>query len=131
MSQPLVPLHLQILAAAVLVALLSVVVVLIRRHHLGLRDSLLWLLSTSAALLVTIFPSALEWLAHALGIAVPLNALFAAAFVYVLLNLLSATIAISSAAARLRRVTQECALLRGELEELRARLDAREKEPEE
>jgi hypothetical protein len=124
MNPPLVPLHLQLLAAAVLVALLSVVVVMIRRHQLGLRDSLLWLLSTTVALLLTLFPSTLEWLAHALGVAVPLNALFAVAFVYVLLNLLSATIAISSAATRLRRVAQECTILRGELEELRARLDA-------
>jgi hypothetical protein len=124
MNQPLIPLHLQLLAAAVLITLLSVVVVLIRRHQLGLRDSLLWLLSTTAALALTLFPSTLEWLARTLEVAVPLNALFAVAFVYVLLNLLSATIAISSSAARLRRVAQECTILRGELEDLRARLDA-------
>ena len=48
-------------------------------------------------------------------------ALFALAFLYVLLNLLSVTIAISGNAARLRRVAQECALLRAEVESLRAR----------
>ncbi len=119
----LLPLHLQLFATAVLVSFLVWVARLIRQHRLSLRDSLLWLLSTTVALGVTVFPSALQWTAAALAIEVPSNALFALAFVYVLLNLLSATLAISGSAARVRRLTQECALLRAEIEELRARLD--------
>ena len=119
MTDPLLPAHLQIIAAVVLVAFLSWVVHLVRHHRLTLRDSLLWLLSTGAALLATLFPSTLRWLARALDIAVPSNALFALAFVYVLVNLLSLTIAVSGNAARVRRLSQECAMLRGELDELR------------
>lgn len=121
MTHPLIPLHLQAIAAAVLVAFLAWVVHLVRRHRLPLRDSLLWLVSTGAALLATLFPGTLVWLARTLGVAVPSNALFAVAFVYVLINLLSLTIAVSGSAARVRRLSQECAMLRAELEELRAR----------
>jgi hypothetical protein len=119
----LLPLHLQFFACAVLVTFLLWVAKLIRQHRLSLRDSLLWLLSTTAALVVTIFPSVLQWIAALLAIEVPSNALFALAFVYVLLNLLSATLAISGNASRMRRLTQECALLRAEIDELRARVD--------
>jgi hypothetical protein len=123
MTDPLLPVHLQLIAAVVLLIFLGWVVYLIRYHRLSLRDSLLWLLSTAAALAATVFPSTLRWIARVLGIAVPSNAVFALGFVYVLLNLLAATIASSGHAARLRRLTQECALLRGELEDLRARVD--------
>lgn len=122
MTHPLVPLTLQLFATAVLGALLAWVVRLIRQRRLSLRDSLLWLLSTAGALVATIFPVTLQWLALALGVAVPSNAVFALAFVYVLVNLLALTLAMSSHASRVRRLAQECALLRGELEALRRRL---------
>ena len=119
MTDPLLPRHLQLIACAVLLAFLGWVVHLIRRQRLSLRDSLLWLLSTSAALAATVFPSTLRWVAQALGIRVPSNAVFALGFVYVLVNLLSLTIAVSGNAARVRRLSQECAMLRGQLEDLR------------
>jgi hypothetical protein len=123
-TDPLLPRHLQLIAAAVLLALLAWVFQLVRTRRLSLRDSLLWVVSTGAALVGTAFPSTLRWLAQLLGIAVPSNALFGLGFVYVLVNLLATTIAISGNAERLRRVVQECTLLRGEVEELRARVDA-------
>lgn len=123
MTHAILPPQLQLFAIAVLVTLLGWVVRLIRHHSLSLRDSLLWLLSTVAALTMAIFPGALWWLATAIGVTVPSNALFALTFVYVLVNLLSATIAISANAVRVRRVVQECTLLRAEVDALRSRLD--------
>lgn len=119
MKSELLPVHLQLLAVAVLLAFLGWVVHLIRSHQLSLRDSLLWLLSTSVALAAAVFPSTLVWLAHAIDIRVPANAVFGLAFVYVLVNLLAMTIATSGNAVRIRRITQECTLLRAELDELR------------
>ena len=117
--------ELRIFAALVLLLFLAWVVRLIRSHRLSLRDSLLWFLSTAAALVVTLFPATLVWLSRALGVEVPSNALFALAFVYVLSNLLSVTIAVSGNATRVRRLTQECALLRAEIEGLRGRVERR------
>lgn len=120
MNGPLIPLGLQLLACAVLVALLAWVGALVRRRRLSLRDSLLWLLSTGAALVLMAFPELLRMGAKALGVEVPSNALFALGFVYVLANLLSLTIAASDSAERTRKLAQECALLRAEIADLRA-----------
>ncbi len=116
---------LRLFAAVVLGLFLAWVVRLVRAHRLSLRDSLLWFLSTLAALLVTVFPGVLVWMSRLLRVEVPSNALFALAFVYVLSNLLSVTIAISGNAVRVRRLTQECALLRAEIDGLRARVEGR------
>ena len=123
MSHELMSLPLQVFSVATLIALLAWVVHLIRTQRLNLRDSLLWLLSTASALVAAVFPVTLRWIATALGISVPSNAIFALAFVYVLVNLLAATLAISRNAARLRRLIQECTLLRAELDVLRARME--------
>lgn len=122
-AEVLLPRHLQIFAVATLGALLLWVLWLVRTRRLNLRDSLLWVLLTAAALGVVLFPRGLGLLSRAVGAEVPANALFALGFVYVLASLLSATTAISTTAQRQRRIVQECALLRGEIEELRARLD--------
>jgi hypothetical protein len=125
-AEQLLPPQLQLLAGAVLLLFLGWVVYLVRYHRLSLRDSLLWLVSTGVALVATVFPGLLQWAATALGIAVPSNALFGAAFVYVLLNLLASTVALSGHAVRIRRLAQECALLRAELGELARRVEGKE-----
>jgi hypothetical protein len=122
MTPPLLPLELQLVAAGTLLAFFSWVVYLVRSHRLSLRDSLLWIVSTAAVFVLTLFPRALKWLAHALAIEVPSNALFALAILYLTLNVLSLTIALSNSASRARRLTQEAALLRGEVEALGAQV---------
>lgn len=120
---PLLPRELQLFAVAILVSFIAWLVYLIRYHRLGLRDTLLWLTTTAVGLVVTIVPETLRRVAGVLGIAVASNALFAAAFVYVLLNLVAMTVSLSGQAARSRRLAQECALLRAELDELRERVE--------
>lgn len=122
-ANDLLPRELQFLAAIVLLTFLARVLYLIRYHRLSLRDSLLWLLSTLIGLAITLYPGALRWTADRLAIAVPSNALFALAILYLALNMLSLTIAASDGASRVRRLAQECALLRAELDVLHARLE--------
>ncbi len=124
-SGPLLPRSLQFAAAGVLLAFLAWVVRLIRQERLSVRDSLLWLVSTGAALVLTLFPEGLRLLAHLAGVAVPSNALFALAILYLAVNALSLTLAVSAGAARTRRLAQECALLRAELERMRGEGKAR------
>lgn len=121
MNHPeILPAELQLLALAVQLAFLAWVVLLIRRRALSLRDSLLWLLSTLVALAVTAFPRLLVLLAQLAGVQVPSNAIFGAGLLYVAFNVLAVTISTSGNAARVRSLAQECALLRAELEALRA-----------
>jgi len=123
MTHPLLPFELQALACATLLAFFGWVLYLVRYRHLSLRDSLLWLLSTAAVLTFALFPRLLVEVARAMAVQVASNALFALAILYLALNVLSLTIALSNGAARSRRLAQECALLRAELDEVRARVE--------
>lgn len=119
-GEHVLPAGAQLLGLVSLALLLAWVVSLVRRQRLGLRESLLWITSTAVALLLLAFPSSLWVLARLLGVQVPANGLFAVAFLWILVNVLSGTIAISRNAERTRRLAQECALLRAELDALRA-----------
>jgi hypothetical protein len=118
----ILPIEVQLIAIAVLLAFSGWVVWLIRTQRLHLRESLIWLLTTLAAIVVTAYPALLAWAARAVGIQVPANALFGAALLYLAVNVLSMTIAVSSNTTSVRRLAQECALLRAEVAALRARV---------
>jgi hypothetical protein len=120
MHQEILPIGMQLGALAVLLCFLGWVVWLIRTEQLNLRDSLLWLLTTLGVTVVTAYPRILGELARLIGVQVPANALFAAGLLYLAVNVLSVTLVASAASHRVRRLAQECALLRAELEELRA-----------
>ncbi len=114
----IIPLELRLSALAVLSVFLVWVVRLIRRQRLSVRDSLAWLVTTGLAILVTAFPELLVAVSGLVGIHVPSNGFFAVAILYLAVNVLAGTLAASDNSARVRRLTQECALLRAELERL-------------
>ncbi len=121
MTAPLLPIEIQLVALAILIAFSGWVVWLIRTQRLHLRESLIWLVTTLAAMAVTAFPQVLAWAAAALGIKVPANALFGGGLLYLAVNVLAVTIGVSRNTNDVRRLAQECALLRAELDELRSR----------
>jgi len=123
MNQPLLPLELQVVACVTLLAFLAWLLYLVRFKRLSLRDSLLWLVSTAVVLLFSLFPRLLYHLARAIAVQVPSNALFALAILYLTLNILSLTIGLSGGATHVRRLAQECALLRAELDAMRVSLE--------
>jgi hypothetical protein len=117
----LIPFELQAISIAVLAAFLVWVLRLVRTQKLSLRDSLVWVLTTLLATVVALFPGILVQAARLLGFQIPSNALFGAAVLYLAVNVLVNTVAGSQNAARLRRLAQECAALRAEVDLLRAR----------
>jgi hypothetical protein len=121
-SARILPIEIQVVSLAVLLAFSAWVVLLIRRQRLHLRESLIWLLTTLTAIAVTAWPELLVRAATLLGVQVPANALFGAGLLYLALNVLAVTIGLSQNTTSVRRLVQECALLRAELDELRARL---------
>ena len=124
MSQAILPIEIQIVSLAVLFAFSAWVAWLIRRQRLHLRESLIWLITTLTAIAVTAWPELLARASRLVGIQVPANALFGAGLLYLAVNVLAVTIGVSQTTTRVRRLAQECALLRAELEELRGRLPA-------
>jgi hypothetical protein len=129
MNQAILPIEIQLLSLAVLVLFSGWVLWAIRTQRLYLRESLIWLLTTVAAIAVTAWPELLVRASRLIGVQVPANALFGAGLLYLALNVLAVTIGVSQNTTAVRRLAQECALLRAELAELRARLDGRAPAP--
>jgi hypothetical protein len=124
-TQAILPVEIQLLSLVVLLVFSAWVLWLIRTQQLHLREALIWLLTTVAAIAVTAWPELLVRASRLLGVQVPANALFGAGLLYLALNVLSVTIGVSRNTTTVRRLAQECALLRAEVVELRARLDGR------
>ena len=120
MTSDLVPFELQAVSIAVLAAFLLWVLRLVRTQRLSLRDSLVWVVTTLVATLVALFPGILVRAAHLVGFQIASNAVFGAAILYLAVNVLANTVAGSQNAARIRRLAQECAALRAELDIARA-----------
>ncbi len=129
MTAQILPVEIQLLSLLVLLAFSGWVLWLIRTQRLHLRESLIWLLTTLAAIAVTAWPELLVRGSRLLGIQVPANALFGAGLLYLALNVLAVTIAVSQNTTTSRRLAQECALLRAEIAELRARVDGERPAP--
>ncbi|MEK7767280.1 MAG: DUF2304 domain-containing protein [bacterium] len=107
-------LHLVAMLAAA--GLLSVIAVLVRRAQLSAGIALPWLGAGLVALGIAIYPRALAAAARALGIGLPVNALYFIALLVVAIILLVLTVAVSRGAARTRRLAQEMSLLRARLD---------------
>jgi len=120
LSTALIPFELQAISIAVLVAFLLWVLRLVRTQRLSLRDSLVWVVTTLVATMVALFPGILVSAAHLVGFQVASNAVFGAAILYLAVNVLVNTVAGSQNAARIRRLAQECAALRAELDMARS-----------
>ena len=120
MRTDLIPLELQVVSIVVLTIFLLWVMRLVRTQRLSLRDSLVWVLTTLLATAVALFPGILVSVTHLFGFQLASNALFGAAILYLAVNVLVNTVASSQNAARIRRLAQECASLRAELEAERA-----------
>jgi hypothetical protein len=120
LTSDLIPFELQAISIAVLAAFLLWVLRLVRTQRLSLRDSLVWVVTTLVATMVALFPGILVRVAHIVGFQVASNAVFGAAVLYLAVNVLVNTVAGSQNAARIRRLSQECAALRAELEGARA-----------
>ena len=127
MRTDLIPVELQVVSILVLAAFLLWVVRLVRTQRLSLRDSLVWVVTTVVATAVALFPGILVRASHLLGFQVASNALFGAAVLYLAVNVLVNTVAGSQNAARIRRLAQECASLRAELEAERTTRGAAER----
>lgn len=108
---------LNVLAIAGSGMILVLVVELIRRGRLKERYSLLWLFSGAVLLVLSASRSALEYVSRLVGIFYPPSFLFLLAFVFLLLITMHFSVVISGLSEKNKRLAQEIALLRQEIEE--------------
>lgn len=109
-------------------ATLAFIVEMLRRGILRERFAVLWLLVACLLVLLSVFPPLLEWAADLVGMEVPSNLLFVAGGFLLLVVSVQLSYEVSALDARSRRLAEEVALLRFEVDEMQTRLrpDAQE-----
>ncbi len=118
-------LQLILLAGAVIYLLL--IFRLLKIGKLSIKFSLLWLASGAVLVLFSVCPYVVYVLRDILEIQMPSNLVFLLLFCFVLLVLLILSVAVSDYADRLKRLTQENAMLEKRVRELEHRLDGRDR----
>lgn len=110
--------NIRIQVIVVIGSLIAMIILLnmIRKKQLELRYALSWLGVGISVMILACFPKLLAWLAEKVGIASPVNMLFFFGFLFSLTIILVLTISISRMSLRVKRLAQEIALLRKEIE---------------
>ena len=108
---------LKIIAIVVCGIGLMVIVELIRRGRLKEKYSLLWLFAGIILLIFSLSRGLLEYVSSLLGIYYPPSLLFLLAFMFLLLITLHFSVVISGLSDKNKKLAQEVALLRQEMQE--------------
>ena len=112
-----------ILAAAAALITFGFVFFLLRRGALREKYAVLWLFFSGAALYFALSPGTLEWLSRVLGVAQPVNLLFFVTVLLLVLVSVQLSYELSRHEMRIRRLAEEVALLRDEINQDRQARD--------
>jgi hypothetical protein len=108
-------LRISIVASIVAIALLIVILELIRSRRLQERYAILWLVTGTAILVLSVWRSALGEISDLIGIAYPPTALFVLGSLFILVVLLHYSTVISQLSDQNRILAQRLALLESRL----------------
>ncbi|MGU3358448.1 DUF2304 domain-containing protein [Microbacterium sp. M4A5_1d] len=116
-----------IIAAGIAFAIvvLAIIIGLLLKRQLREKYATLWLIIGLALLVISVFPGLLLQLTEVLGVEVPANLIFALSIVLLVGVALHLSWELSRAEDEIRRLAEESAILRTDLDELRARFDSR------
>ena len=102
--------------------LLAIIFVFLKKGLMTVKYSLLWLGLSLALLIFAVCPYVVYVMRDILGVEMPVNLVFMLMFCFVLLVLLSLSIAISQLAEKSKRLTQANAILEKRVRELEEQL---------
>ena len=124
-------LELQILVAILAIFAFVYITRLLRTKRIELKYVLLWYLVLIMLLILDLVPGALNGLTALLNFQLPVNMMFFAGFIFVLLILFSHTVSLSELSKRNERLTQMVGLLDQRVTELEKRLGETDKKSDE
>jgi len=110
--------HLRIIIGVVCFALVGIIIELIRQNRLKEHYAIIWLLTAVSIFVFGIWPDSLNLISRFVQLH-HLTTLFMVAFLFLLAIVLHFTLAISQLFDRNKRLTQEVAWLRFELEQVK------------
>lgn len=109
-------LRIQLLIAVITVICILAICNTVRKKKLDLRYGLIWIIVGVCVIILDAFPGILGWITSVLGIELPINMLFFLGFCFSLIIIFSLTKTVSDLAHKVKRLTQEIALLKNETE---------------
>ena len=113
-------LSLRIVLLVCIILYYVVIFELLKKDLLNMKYTLLWMVSGAIMLLFVLFPQALEFIVHMLGIVELTNGLFAVVLFFLIMLLMTITSIVSTLNKKIRRLTQNCALYEKRIRELEA-----------
>lgn len=97
---------------------LGIILYMLKNKHLTVRYSIIWLLSGLALLIFSIAPYIIFVIGNLLHVQIPSNLVFMLLFAFVLLLLLSLSSIVSGFSEKIKKLTQQMALLERRVREL-------------
>lgn len=113
----MIQIKLQIILMIVSVCSFFFIVNMIRKYNLELRYSLLWMFFCLVNLILASFSKLSFYIALALGIKEPVNAIFLLSFIFQFFLIFSLMLTISQLSGKLSKLVQEVGMLRKEVED--------------
>lgn len=110
-------LRIQLLIIVFLLIVLAVIISMVRQRKLELKYVLVWLTCDAVLLVLTLFPGFMKYIAGVLGIYSPMNMLFFLGLIVCLIIIFTLTVALSRVTAKVRRISQELAMLTERVQE--------------
>ena len=107
----------QILVVVLAVTALLWIIRKICRKGIEVKYSLLWILLGIGVIIFACFPQFTAWLAQLFGIGQPINMVFFAGFCFALVIIFSLSVSVSRLSNRVKRLTQEMALMEKKIED--------------
>lgn len=107
-----------LIGGLIVAGFIGFILFLLRRHQLREKYAVLWLVVGVVILVLVLFPEVLFWATAVAGIQVPTNLLFAATLVLLLGVCLHLAWEMSRSEDRIRRLSEEVALLRAKTQRL-------------
>lgn len=113
----------RLFALAMCVFVVALLFFLLRTRRIREKYAGIWIAMAGAVILLGVFPQVAFWLSDLVGVETPVNLVFAAAFVVLLLVCIQLSAEVSNLEEETRTLAEEIALLRLDVSELAARVD--------
>lgn len=111
--------RLQLFIGIIVLILFLYIVNMVRKKRIDLRYALGWLFLAVLILILDIFPQIVLWIAELVGIEIPSNMVFFVGFLLLVIMAYALTVSLSRLSLKVKRLTQELALLREEMERMK------------
>ena len=115
-------LKLQIFFIAFALFFLFIILYYLVKKKLNLRYTLVWLITVTVLLILSVFPIIVEKFGNLIGIVTPVNTVFLFSILFMLIIILTLTGIVSHMNTRVYRLTQTQALLEKRVRELEAKI---------